>query len=69
MGTENDVTLTNQFGEESINAVNSIGQKFSDIQPAKTGVAALSALAGDATLADVIAGYNALLAALQDDTP
>lgn len=45
MSTQNDITLVNQFGEESINKVKSIGQTMADAQPAKTGVQAIVAIA------------------------
>lgn len=74
MSTQNDITLVNQFGEESINKVKTIGQTMADAQPAKTGVQAIVAIATvDAsdlptaiTLAnDCKAKINEILAALK----
>jgi hypothetical protein len=62
--------LQNQYGEVSINTVLTgsnapLTQAQVQASPAKTGVTALSALAGGATLADVIVQCNALLAAMK----
>lgn len=61
MGTKNDITMTNQFGEKSINAVESIAEDFADVLPAKSEVAALEAIAtADATdLGTAVALANA----------
>jgi len=67
MSTVNNLTLTNQFGETSINEVVSGSAAFADKVPAKTGVQALAAIADPptATAEDVAEAYNALLAALK----
>jgi hypothetical protein len=68
MGTKNDMVLVNQFGEESINKVKSIGQSVSDAQPAKAGVQAIVAIATvDATdLASAEALANACKAKINE---
>lgn len=74
MGTKNDMTLINQFGEESINQVITIDDSFSNKQPAKAGVTAITAIAtADATdlatalvlVNELKANFNSLLAALK----
>lgn len=61
----NDMYAVNQYGEDLILDIKTIAQATSQLAPAKTGVTALSALAGGATLSDVITQLNALLAAMK----
>lgn len=61
---------TNQFGEVSIDTPSSasaapLTQAQVQASPAKTGVTAISALAGGADLPTTVAAFNALLAALK----
>jgi hypothetical protein len=63
------LNLENQFGEISENVTYGTGvggdQSFVDGLPAKTGVAAIAALAGGADLPTTVAKVNAILAALK----
>lgn len=65
MATVNDMTLTNQFGEKSINQINSVDAAVANATPAKTGVQAIAALATDADLPTTVLKVNALIAALK----
>lgn len=67
MGTKNDLTLINQFGEESINQVVSIDEAFSDKQPAKTSVTAVTLIPSPtiATTEDCAEKINELITALK----
>lgn len=65
-----ELILTNQFGEVSLNQVGSesdapLSQGTVQSSPAKSGVTALSPLAGDAVLTVAVTQLNALLAALK----
>lgn len=71
---QNDLELTNQYGEKSQNQVTVVSQSLSDSIPAKTGVGAIDAIAtANATnLAEALvlvnelkAVVNSLLAALK----
>lgn len=65
-----DLNLMNQYGEISENTVLGssnapLTQAQVQASPAKTGVTALSPLAGDAVLTVAVTQLNALLAALK----
>ena len=63
----NDLTIKNQYGEESICEVKSVSQEMADKTPSNSDVAGLSPIASPstATAEDVANAYNDLLAALQ----
>ncbi len=45
MATQNDISLTNQYGEKSINKINSVTVAIANATPAKTGITAIVAIA------------------------
>lgn len=76
MGTKNDMTITNQYGEKSINSVESISEDFAEKIPAKQAIADLTLITTpdgsdpattQALVNDCKAKINALITALKGE--